>query len=146
MIVGYFAPIIPGHENQFPQFLAPFIKIAVSDSDNLNNIHIVENKLSALIDTGAELCRIDSGLIEKHKFISKGQVESNNAGVISNISLYVVQIVMEDSTVLQLTCASSPLRSSGQSVDFLFGMDAIRFFALTVAKSRQEVTLQYLGQ
>jgi hypothetical protein len=138
MIIGYFGPISAAN---IPDLWGPMIRFSLSKSTRPAETEIVERDLVALIDTGSDLCRVDTALATKYNLIERGTMPAVGSGVQSIVQTYSLQVILEDQTKLQLTCPSVRLREVGAPFDFLFGMDAIRFFDLSIARSRQAVSL-----
>jgi hypothetical protein len=141
MVSGFFGAITLGGASVF-EYQAPMIWFSLSKTIPPDAVNIVESGLIALIDTGADMCSIDSALVKKHKLILGPKIPTIAAGVQKAFHTCEVRIILEDGQPLQLMCRSVALRASSSQFDFLFGMDAIRFFCLSVTKSLGEVTLQ----
>ena len=124
------------------------IKFSLSSAILPEDEHIVARDLVALIDTGSDLCRIDEKLAEAHNlYRTRSLVKSKNEGHDYINRSFACQVILEDSTKLHLICAAFNLRGEGGAAfDFLFGMDAIRHFDLSVVRSEEKVTLRYLGE
>jgi hypothetical protein len=147
MITGYYGSINSSAANA-RELWGPMIKFSLSNSLDPNQTHIVETDLTALIDTGSDLSRIDSDLAERHGLHMVGQQPSISGGMSSIVNVYALQVLLDDQpkrSVLQLLCPAVRLRGSGGPYDLLFGMDAIRFFDLSVNRSRELVSLIWVG-
>jgi hypothetical protein len=147
VVTGYFGPInsTAAHASEL---WGPMIRFSLSNATHPSQCNIVETDLTALIDTGSDLSRIDDGLAVKHNLHQLGQMSAVSGGLSSTVNLYSLQITLSDlprSHLLQLQCPSVQLRSSGAPYDFLLGMDAVRFFELLVVRSRQIVNLRWAG-
>jgi hypothetical protein len=144
--IGYFGPASASGSDQ--ALWMPMIKFSLSNAILPEDEHIVARDLVALIDTGSDLCRIDERLAETHNlYRTRSIIKSRNEGRDYTNSSFACQIILEDSTKLHLICAAFNLRGDGGAAfDFLFGMDAIRHFDLSVVRSEEKVTLRYLGE
>jgi hypothetical protein len=144
VITGTFGPSNPSL-TAYPTLWMPMIKVSLSDSSDPGLRHIIEENVIALIDTGSDFCRIDQAMINRHPgFKQVGEGKSTGATGSEVEKIYNLQIIIENLS-FQMLCFEAPLRSGGNSFDLLFGMDAIRFFDLSVVRSRQMVTLTWTG-
>jgi hypothetical protein len=144
--IGYFGPASANGSDH--ALWMPMIKFSLSSAILPEDEHIVARDLVALIDTGSDLCRIDNRLAETyHLFPAGAIIKARNEGKDYVSQSFVCQVILEDSTKLHLICAALNLRGDGGAAfDFLFGMDAIRRFDLSVVRSEERVTLRYLGE
>jgi hypothetical protein len=147
MATGVFAPVNRMHINQTNVWL-PVIRVSLSDSDDPNITHIVDDDVLAIIDTGSTCCCIDEKYIATHKtFIDTGRRTpmTGATGKKDDAPIYWVQIVVDGHT-LQMPCPSIPLHSDDNPCDLLFGMDAIRYFDFSLHRYPQKITLTWIQQ
>jgi hypothetical protein len=145
MTQATFGPINRQHINQ-SNFWLPIIRVAISDSDDPNVQRIIDDEVLAIVDTGSTCCCIDEKYAAKHntlKVIGHSPTTGATGTVMSPI--YSAQIIV-DGHALQMQCAAIPLHSDDNPCDLLFGMDAIRFFDLSLHRYPQRVTLTWIEQ
>ena len=143
MLAGFFASVTwVNAEN--PSVWGPMIKFSLSDATSLESENIVARDLVALIDTGSDYCRIDQAIVASHSLSVIGEARSKSVGQETIVKTYNCQIILGEDIKLQLMCGSTVLRESGAAFDLILGMDAIRFFELTVNRSAPLVTLRRL--
>jgi hypothetical protein len=141
LIKGFFAA---ASSQQNPALWAPMAHFDLSSATDNNATNVVEEGLTALIDTGSDYCRIDAALALKHSLTQIRTIPDRSGGSTSIVKVYSLQIILDGGQKLSLQCPSGSLRSGGFPFDFLLGMDAIGHFELVVARPRQEVTLRRL--
>lgn len=143
MLTGFFASVT-WMNVESPIVWGPMIKFSLSNATSLNTENIIARDLVALIDTGSDYCRIDDRIVAEHDFRVIGEARSKSVGQETIVKTYNCQVILSDDIKLQLMCGSTVLRASGASFDLILGMDAIRFFELTVNRSVPLVTLRRL--
>ena len=143
MVSGFFGPISRGGASE-PAFQGPMLRISLSDTLPPEPLNIIEPDLIALIDTGSDICGIDSALVKKHGLITRGKTPAISTAGQTSVEMCEVRIILQDGQALRMVCRVVSIREVSAEFDFLFGMDAIRFFRLSVAKPLNEVTLQLL--
>jgi hypothetical protein len=120
---------------------------SLSDSTDPNIAHIVDDSVLAIVDTGSTGCCIDQSYVMKRAtFKDTGQRVPTTGSTGSIIApVYNLQIIVDEHT-LQMDCIAIPLRSADNPCDLLFGMDAIRFFDLSVSRQRNWISLSWIQQ
>jgi len=147
MIRGSFAAAHENHRNNRLLWM-PMIRVSLSDAVNVNAQHIVEYDVSALIDTAADYCVIDRDMIDRHKtFVGRGTGFSLGPTGFSTNEFYSVQVVLNNevnNVALQMSCPAADLRRTGYLVDLILGMDALRFFELSLLPREGRVTMSWI--
>jgi hypothetical protein len=146
MIKGTFAPVRKNHIGRTNLWL-PVIRVSLSDSVDPNIQNIIDDSVLAIVDTGSTNCCIDTGYIATHSTFRAIGVPQQVTGATGTImsGIYSVQIIV-DGHVLQMECPSIPLHSDDNPCHLLFGMDAIRFFDLSLHRYPQMITLTWIQQ
>ncbi len=146
MVTGLFAPA-NASARTIPTLWMPMVRVSLSDAtDAINDDteHVVDDDVLALIDTGADLCRIDEHIVEKYPLKRVGTTETASPTGKAVFKVYLVQIIL-DGRRLIMYCPAVPLRRhEGAIYDLLLGMDAIRHFDLSVCRARVSVTLSWI--
>lgn len=143
MAKGIFAPANASARAN-PSIWMPMIRVSISDATSNDREHILDDDIVALIDTGADLCRIDETLIAKYKtFQSLGTTTSSSPTGSLTTNVYLVQIIIDGHRLL-MQCPEAPLnRFEGAFYGLLLGMDAIQYFDLSVNRASPLVTLSW---
>jgi hypothetical protein len=146
IITGTFAPCTPSAAST-PHLWMPMLQgVSISDATDQNIQNIIDKDLVALIDTGSDYCRIDQSLASKYPSLKQvGEMDSIGATGPGKEKLYELQIIF-GTVRFQAICATAILRSGGSLFDLLIGMDAIRFFELSVVRARHQVTMTWIDQ
>jgi hypothetical protein len=145
MVKGLFEPVNRSHVDKM-NFWLPIVRVSLSDSIDPGIAHIVDENVLAIVDTGSTGCCIDQNYVAKRTFRDTGQrvPTTGSTGTIL-APVYNLQIIVDGHT-LQMQCIAIPLRSDDNPCDLLFGMDAIRFFDLSVNRQRNVINLSWIPQ
>jgi len=144
MIYGTFRPMFHGTDT-LPGCWCPMVEVSFSDSRYPALPNVVATNLTALIDTGADFCRIDTELAKRTRLTAHNKLPSISAGGTNIVDVFRGQIILGDGTILDVDLCEAPLRSAGCQYDFLLGMEALRFFDLTISRKENRITLQFVG-
>lgn len=89
------------------------------------------SNLIGMLDTGADLCRIDEGLVSGQ--ISTRVMDDVLTGIRSQSKMYEGKISLVGSDYsLSGSFSAQPFRAAGSQYDIILGMDFLRHFDLTV--------------
>jgi len=145
VIKGKFRPLTPGAAGT-PEFFSPvLLGVSLSDATDNNPQHIIKSDLVTLVDTGADLCRIDTRLADSLPSLTYlGTMDQTSGNGTAKQKLYKFQILIGD-VCLPVFCLTSSLRSGGSLFDLSVGMEVIRHFDLTVSRARDQVLLEWIG-
>jgi hypothetical protein len=143
MATGFFGPA-NASAREVTTLWMPMIRVSLSNATNNEAEHIVDDDVLALIDTGSDLCRIDDEMVNKYQFKPIGTTQTVTPTGRGAFKVYLVQMIL-DRHRLMLYCPAVPLRRyEGAIYDILLGMDAIRYFDLTVSRVQSLVTLSWI--
>ena len=145
VIVGKFRPLQPGAAGT-PEFFSPvLLGVSISDAIDNQRPHVIKRDLVTLVDTGADLCRVDTALAASLPSLTYlGTMDQASGNGTAKQKLYKFQILIED-VCLPVFCLTSSLRSAGSLFDLSVGMEVIRHFDLIVSRSRDQVSLEWIG-
>ncbi len=139
MINGFYTQPFSGNSNT-PSFRLPAIQVTFGPEHGPQSSPLV-----GMLDTGADLCRIDIALIGG---LSKaGTMPSTMADGSKPLSdMYhgkLVAIPINFSMTGNFPVGD--FRGSGKQFDLILGMDFIRFFEMEVNARQERVRLRFLG-
>jgi hypothetical protein len=125
--------------------------VSISNSTGPRTPNVIQSKLVALVDTGADMCCIDETLANSLPMlipVRKATQRGATGPRLTNV--YFLQVIVpsdgaEGSTIFEVQCLSSPLKSQGMNCDLLLGEDVIQHFELHLNRSRNEWRLSNLG-
>jgi Retroviral aspartyl protease len=131
-----------------PGVWMPMIQgVSVSNATAPNLPNIIQSKLVALVDTGADMCCIDETLANSLPTLTPiRQLPQRGATGARLSNLYYLQIIVpsdnvEGSTIFEVRCLSSPLKAQGFLCDLLLGEDVIQHFELHLNRLRNDWSL-----
>jgi predicted aspartyl protease len=123
----------------------PMLKVSLSDSTVPTIVNIIATDLLALVDTGADVCYIDTSLATQHNMQSRNTLSAISSGGSTNASVYIGQIILEGRTNLQMAMVGIDLRARGFRHRFLIGMEALRYFEMTMRRQSGSFSLLWVG-
>ncbi|HTO79615.1 MAG TPA: hypothetical protein VMJ31_07560 [Methylocystis sp.] len=106
----------------------------------------IERGLSAIIDTGSDVTRIDVGLANKFHLKRTGDITSNFAGIQASSAVYSAQLIFEEQRfVLGGEFSATNFRDGGYLHDVILGWDVLHYFDIRLNSNLDLVALTYLG-
>lgn len=135
-ISGFFTE--PGHGNPDQQaFRHPAIKFVVRGKSG-------EKSCVGMIDSGADLCRLDTGISDELGLPTAGVMPSIVTGIKVDIEMRTGTLFFpECNFTLKGSFPIAPFRESGNMYDAILGMDFIQHFDISILSSVGEVRLRY---
>jgi hypothetical protein len=130
----------------------PLVKLSLSSDfkwakDRIGAPRLLESELVGLIDTGADHCRIDNTLVQRHNLPKLPPVTSVNIGVpvrtdVTCAILYFTQCGFVDIE----TMPTGDFRRAGLGFDVIIGMTFLRLFDVHIRMKDNLVQLHFVGE
>ena len=108
---------------------------------------VAADKLIALIDTGADMCAIDTGLATSLAMVPLRKTQlRGSTGPKPDTDVYLMKIIINTDVpnvpfVYLGQFVSSPLKDQGYTTDLLIGEDVIQHFELSLNRSLNQWVL-----
>ncbi len=149
-IVGRFEPL-GAYAQALGKNFAPKVSISVAADPtwNLGDDRLpsgMKGGLTAVIDTGSDVTRIDTALVEMFHLRAIGEISSSFTGINSQTSIYIAQMVFpQEMLVIGGPVTAVNLRATGNYHDVILGLDVLSGFELMVSEKLNVVSLTWLG-
>ncbi len=150
-IVGSFRPMGAFAAQVGRESFAPVVKLSLGNdprwrAGDQSTPEVIERGLSAIIDTGSDVTRIDTSLADKHHLKKVGDVTSNFTGIQSPTAIYLAQLIFEEQDfVIRGKFSSANFKGGGYFHDMILGWDVLHFFDIHLNSNLDLVVLTYLG-
>jgi hypothetical protein len=149
---GLFGPLLKASSDQ-PSLRTPFLKLSLcNDPDYAKTMAgwppVVASGLVGLIDTGSDLCCVDTALA-KRLGLPKGEainsVAAGNAGVTDT---YSAQFYFPEANLVfhAPTMPARSFREAGMLFDIILGMDFLSCFEIRIRAEGNVAEMDYIGR
>jgi hypothetical protein len=96
-----------------PDTWAPMLEISLGIPSKIAGGTIVVPKITAMIDTGSDVCRIDDDLTHQYSIPITGRTTSHGMGNPTDVNTYRCSIIFDESFQLQVDFAGYPFQREG---------------------------------
>jgi hypothetical protein len=149
-IVGRFEPLGKFGQSVGKGF-APKVSVAVANDPTWHTGDprvpaIAIPNLTALVDTGSDVSRIDLEMAHRLGLKQVGELSSSFTGIVSKTPIFDVQLVfLEALFVVGGPVTAISLRAQDNFHDVILGWDVLQYFDLRICSKRQTVEMIFVG-
>jgi hypothetical protein len=129
----------------------PFIKVGAANGLgwNANLDPSPPNRIDglvALVDTGADYCRVDGELTTRLKLIKQGSVRSMSVGSAQEADVFAMVLCFgKENYPIRVSAPAANLRGAGLLFDIIIGQDVLKFFQFRMIPKTYLVELTFRG-
>ncbi|BDV38188.1 hypothetical protein [Methylocystis bryophila] len=150
-IIGSFKPMGAFAATLGKESFAPVVQVSLGNDPRWRvgdqfMPDVIERGLSAIIDTGSDVTRIDIRLANKFHLKSVGDITSNFTGIPASTAVYAAQLIFEEQRfVLGGEFSAANFRDGGYYHDIILGWDVLHYFDMHLNSKLGIVALTFLG-